>query len=89
MNVLLICSPYIAPSLRARFDDVLQHNISTFLPPQHHINAEYPLPFVVFRIIQTSDVDVTTVVCLFVGVFVRLSSFGGRECCKIDYVKAI
>jgi nuclear cap-binding protein subunit 1 len=43
--------------LRVRFDDVLQHNISTLLPPQHHNDAEYPMPFIVFRIVRQSDVD--------------------------------
>ncbi|KAF6025461.1 NCBP1 [Bugula neritina] len=56
----LIRRPYLA--FESALQDALQHTLPNIIPPSHHEDALYPLPVVVFRMFDYTDVpDETTV----------------------------
>lgn len=46
--------PYLA--FEAHFADALQHTLPHIIPPSHHEDAVYPLPRVVFRMFDYTDI---------------------------------
>lgn len=49
-----ISRPYAA--FHAQFADALQHTLPQIIPPSHHEDAVYPLPRVVFRMFDYTDI---------------------------------
>lgn len=50
----LIRRPYLA--FESALQDALQHTLPNIIPPSHHEDALYPLPVVVFRMFDYTDV---------------------------------
>ena len=58
-----IARPYAA--FDGTLADALQHTLPTIIPPSHHEDAVYPLPRVVFRMFDYTDVpDVSNVLAV-------------------------
>lgn len=61
-----IMRPYVA--FDSTLSDALQHTLPTIIPPSHHEDALYPLPRVVFRMFDYTDVPDVSSPCYSSGI---------------------